>query len=254
MREQLYKGNHFLLYDSIQELPVDNFFKFNLNLTLNAGIGGDIQAIMERQAELKEWIRRGRKKEALQAVNNMENTIAAIMAGVNPETNAFVCMVHSCNGEKVTDLSQEGMNRYLKKWSKKGFTIGKLKGWLIAAKKNFDFEIEQFFPEVGNSAQAISRSNILKRRTIAALKFIQGKGEYSAVKILDDILIELVKPHIYVGSEGVEVLRTHGFEDAMVVIRKELNIHDPQMSAYQFLKHSKTVKEIFANRKKANKK
>lgn len=136
MKEVKHNGHTFLIYDSITEFPVENFFKFNLNVALQAGIGGDMNSVMARNKELREWIRRGRKKDAMQALSNMENTIMAIMSGIDPESNAFVCCVHSCDGVPVDDLSQEGMTRCLKQWSKKGLTIGKVKEWLEEVKKN----------------------------------------------------------------------------------------------------------------------
>jgi len=249
MIKQKHNGNCFLIYDSIQELPVDRFFRFNLQIAMDAGIGGDMNSIIARNQELREWIGRGRKSEALQALSNMENAIMVAMSEITPLSNAFVCLVKSVNGEEVTDLSQGGMDRYLKEWGKKGLTWGKVKGWVNEAKKNFTYEVGQFFPEIGNGVQAVERASLLKRRTLAALQFIQGKIEEKAIRKYDDILIEFIRPNLYAGSEGVEVVRTNSFEDAIVVIRKELNIHD-DMTAHQFLKHSQTVKQIMANRKK----
>ncbi len=248
MRELNHNGNRFLIYDTIQELSCERFFQFNMQVALEAGIGGDINAVMQRTAEFREWVKRGRKDEALQALNNLENTLNLIIRGITPESNAFVCLVKEANGVAVDDLSQSGMTRYLMEWSKKGLTIGKVKAVVAELKKNFAFEVEMFFPDDGSGGQSVERANLLKRRTLTALKYIQGKAELSELEKFDDMMLEFIKPTIYSGSNGFEVRKINGFEDAIVIIRKELNIQGP-MTAHQFLKHSQTVKAIFAARK-----
>lgn len=250
MKEVKHNGNHFLIYDSIQELPCERFFQFNLQLALEAGIGGDINAIMARTGEMREWVRRGKKEEALQALNNLENAFNLLIQGVTPDTNAFVCLVKEANGTPVDDLSQSGMTRYLSQWSKRGLTIGKVKAIVMELKKNFVFEVETFFPDENGStgAKAVERVNLLKRRTLTALRLIQGKVEPSELERFDTLILEFLKPTIYSGPQGFEVRKINAFEDAIVIIRKELNIQGA-MTAHQFLKHSETVKAIIAARK-----
>lgn len=250
MKHEKHNGNYFTLYDSIQELPAERFFRFNLYAVIDAGIGSDFDDLIARNSELRQWIQKGRKTEAVQASINLENLLYFFLNNVSPESNCFVCLVKECNGEEVTDLSEEGCKRYLKKWSKKGLTIGKIKGFVNAAKKKFNFEVSQFFPEAdGGGAKKIERVGLLKRRTIAVLKHIQGVADRADVERYDNILMDFIKPIVFGGSDGLEVSRINNFEDALVLIQKELGVA-PEMTAHQFIKHSETVKQIIKNRKK----
>lgn len=250
MKDEKHKGNHFLIYDSIQEVPVHRYFKFNLQVAFDAGIGSGLNGSAARMSEFREWTRKGRKAEALAAINNLEQSIEFILAGISPETNAFVCLVKEANGKPVEDLSVEGMKRYLDAWGKKGLTIGKITGWVNEIKKNFAFEVEQFFPEVGNSPQTIERALMLKRRTLAVLRYLVGqKEQLQTVEQIDAVMLEFIKPNIYGGHKGIEVQRTNGFVDTIMLIRKELNV-SKDMTAHEFLKHCETVKEIISSRKK----
>lgn len=249
MKKVKWNGNYFLTYDSIQEMPAENFFKFNLNIAIESGIGSDVDAVSKRSAELRGWIAKDKKEEALKALANYEAALTFLISNVSPGTMAFVCMVHSCNGVEVTDLSDDGLSRYILEWSRKGLTIGKIRGLVEQAKKKFDLEQETFFPKLFNSPSVIEMANQMKRRSIASLQIIQGVSIERNEKIMaavDDILLKIASPKQYGGHDGFEVSRIHNFEDSLVLIGEKLQVDVFRMTAFQFIKNCEILKKRFA--------
>ncbi len=135
MKTEKYKGHKVVYYDSVEELPINRFQAFNKWLMLDSGIGSDLNAVNTRLNNIAKYINLDSKEEALKEIANLTQAFAFITGHLSPEFNAFICLCDSIDGQKVSDLSDEGIKGYIELLSRKKIPILKLREWLNAAKK-----------------------------------------------------------------------------------------------------------------------
>lgn len=136
MKELLYKGRYIQLYASIQEMPVQVFQDFNRYCAIEANIGGNMQSVDGHLLRIVEYSKQGKKEDLRKEVLNLRQNMAFVIQNVNPTTMAFASIVHSINGQKVTDRSEEGLQKIVEKISRWGVPYGYILQAIDQVKKN----------------------------------------------------------------------------------------------------------------------
>jgi hypothetical protein len=77
------------------------------------------------------------KDKAKRVLDNLRVLIHNIINEVNPESLAFVCLVHSIDGVEMTDLSEDNLKRTLKLLSDRGLLYSELKKKLKTQGKEY---------------------------------------------------------------------------------------------------------------------
>lgn len=108
-------GKEVKLYDSIDEMPVTNFQKYNKYLLIDSGVGSDVDDIDGHITKLARLITADEKAKALQELQNMRQNIYMVNSMVSPRHMAFAALIHSVDGEKVDDLSDDGLKDLLER-------------------------------------------------------------------------------------------------------------------------------------------
>lgn len=137
MLEVRLNGNFLEMYDGIDELPFARFQEYNRAVMLDSGLGSDIHAIDRHINQARRYNMAGEKEHAEQALLNMRQAIAFVLDKASPEGQAFVALIHRLNGREVDNLSPENVRRILAELSRRGLTIGKLRGILAQVKKKW---------------------------------------------------------------------------------------------------------------------
>lgn len=101
-----------LLYDSIDELPIINFQKYNKYLLIDAGIGSDVNDIDQHITKIAKYIK-SNKSLAMQELQNMRQNLFMIASNISPKYLAFAALIHSVDGKKVEDLSDNNLKALL---------------------------------------------------------------------------------------------------------------------------------------------
>lgn len=109
MKKLIFNKKVYTLYDSIEEMPIQNFQKYNKYLLIDAGIGSDADDIDNHIVKLAKLIASDEKKKALQELQNMRQNIWMINNEISPKYMAFAALISSIDGEKVTDLSDDNL-------------------------------------------------------------------------------------------------------------------------------------------------
>jgi hypothetical protein len=120
----LHKGltkTNVLLYTEIDQLPADRFSKVNKYWMLNDELGNCFEDI-DRIHITRIALSLHDKDKARKVLDNMRVLIHNIINEVNPQSLAFACLIHSIDGEEVTDLSDENLTKVIKYLSGKGLT------------------------------------------------------------------------------------------------------------------------------------
>lgn len=106
-------GKVIKLYDSIDEMPIVNFQKYNKYLLLDSGIGSDADDVDAHIVKIAKYIKAGSSEKALQELQNMRQNIYMINSELSPKYLAFAALIHSVDGREVTDLSDSGLKALL---------------------------------------------------------------------------------------------------------------------------------------------
>lgn len=102
-----------LVYDSIDEMPIVNFQKYNKFLLIDSGIGSDVDDIDAHIVKVAKYIKAKDEKKALQELQNMRQSIYMVNSEISPKYLAFAALIHSVDGKEVTDLSDDGLKNLL---------------------------------------------------------------------------------------------------------------------------------------------
>lgn len=111
MKELTLNGHKVRIYDSIDELPMVRFHKYNHTLLVDAGIGseiGDFDAHIERVVR---YIRNGDNENAAKELDNLRQNVFMIMQGQSVKDFSFAVLVAEIDGEPQNDISQEGLQK-----------------------------------------------------------------------------------------------------------------------------------------------
>ena len=117
MKDVELNGKKVRLYDSIEELPMVRFHKYNRMLLVDAGIGSDISDLDAHLERVVRYIRKGDNENAAKEMENMRQNVYIILQGQNLRHLSFACLVYSIDGQMCNDLSEEGLRQVLERLS-----------------------------------------------------------------------------------------------------------------------------------------
>mgnify|MGYP003313625686 CR=1 FL=1 len=103
-------GKHIVeMYDTIEELPIVRFHKYQKLLLVDAGIGSDIAAFDQRIEKTRRFLMAGKPEQAQKELENMRQAVFLIQSAINTKHLSFACLVFAIDGVKYTDLSDDGL-------------------------------------------------------------------------------------------------------------------------------------------------
>jgi hypothetical protein len=129
------KGNTYVFYASIKEMPIKLHNSVGRYLLQDMGIGCDMQAIDDRFAQLDSYLSAGKTEEALQERENQRFAFYTMIQGVSFKSLAFGCHLYSVNGELVKDYSEEHLQELTDELS---VSMEDVEAILNELKKNFE--------------------------------------------------------------------------------------------------------------------
>lgn len=233
MKEIATKGHVIKLYDSIDEMPIVNFQKYNKYILIDSGLGSDIDSVDSHLVNLAKLIKTDKAK-ASQELQNLRQTMHLIVSGISPKYLAFTALIHSVDGEVITDLSDDNLKSILNKIN--GIKHSKIAEFLARLKKKLDTELGTYFPnEFGNDAKEKEVYDKLKQKTSLVLDGIINDNDNSErIKKIDAFLFGLYKPKNFAGINSVEVKYDKQFETSCMYISQETNMNAKNMTVLEF--------------------
>lgn len=253
MKEIIIKNKVIKLYDSIDEMPIVSFQKYNKYILIDSGLGSDIDSVDDHLVKLAKLIKTDKTK-ASQELQNLRQNMHMIVSGISPKYLAFAALIHSINGKKVTDLSDDNLKKILNELNEiKHSKIVEFLAWL---KKKLDTELETYFPsEFGCDAREKEVYDKLKQRTLLKLDgIINEKDNSEQINALDDYLFSLHKPKNFQGVDSVEIKYDKQFETACMCISQETGMNAKKMTVLEFYNTLSELKKQAELKAKAYKK
>ena len=235
MKDVELNGKKVRLYDSIEELPMVRFHKYNRMLLVDAGIGSDISDLDAHLERVVRYIRKGDNENAAKEMENMRQNVYIILQGQNLRHLSFACLVYSIDGQMCNDLSEEGLRQVLERLSgakKKDITEA-----YDSVKKKIDDELALYFPALFDDVRTREYYDVMKRLTITMLENITDGDTEQRRRQADELvdrLVLFVKPKVFTGHDGVEVRHDKEFESMCLAITKETGRDAKQMSVLEY--------------------
>ena len=227
------KGHVIKLYDSIDELPIVNFQKYNKCILIDSGLGSDVDSVDGHIVNIARFINSGDKKQAMLELQNMRQNLHMIISNVSPKHLAFAALIHSIDGKEQKDLSDNHLQELIDYLGE--IPHGFLVSILTELKKKLSTELETYFPNEFDSAKEKEAYSKLKMKTILQLREIAEDTDYaSEIAEIDNFLFSLHKPKNFAGKESEEIKYDKQFESACMIISQKTGMRAKSMNVLEF--------------------
>lgn len=221
------------VYDSIDEMPIVNFQKYNKYLLIDSGIGSDADDIDAHIVKIAKFIKANNNKKALQELQNMRQNMYMVNNEISPKYLAFAALIHSIDGKEVNDLSDDGLKKLLQ--DLKDIKHSKVIDFLLWLKKKVTSELETYFPGDFVNPKEKEAYDKLKNRTLLVLdSIINDTDNTEQIELIDTIMLNMHTPKVFIGSESVEVKYDKQFESTCLLIAQKTNMDARKMTVLQF--------------------
>lgn len=252
MKNVQIKGMNVELYDSIEDLPIMRFHKYNKMLLVDAGVGSDLSDFDRHIEKVIRYLNSPTPNMATVELENMRQNIYFIQSEVSPRHWAFAVLVKSINGKPRNDLSDDGLQQTMSLF--KDVANSEITAYLEAVKKKIDDELRLYFTRLFDDATLKEYYDKLKERTIVVLRtIIDGRATEADAKEIDDITAELItyfNPQTFTGPESVEIRHDRQFENMCLILSQNLHVDPKKFTVLEYYNAFEYIKE---QAKKANK-
>lgn len=233
MKKLLINKKTVKVYDSIDEMPIVNFQKYNKYLLIDSGIGSDADDIDSHIIKIARYIKANSSEKALQELQNMRQNMYMINSEISPKYLAFAALIHSVDDKEVTDLSDDGLKALLHELKEvKHSTVIDFLLWL---KKKVTSELEIYFPGDFITTKEKEAYDRLKNRALLILDSIINDADNSEqIEAIDSLIINSHTPKVFTGSKSVEIKYDKQFESTCLLIAQKTNTDAKKMTVLQF--------------------
>lgn len=234
------------IYDSIDELPIKRFHKFNKYVLVDSGIGSDLNDINTKISRIAQFIEKEPESAKLE-LENLRQSLYMITEEINLKHLSLIPLIKSINGKEVHDLSDENIKFLLKKLS--SVNLGFFNRLVESVKKKIDSEITLFFPSQFGSSLSKEYHDKLRERSLKQLEgIIKNKDNKAAIDKIDEFLLTFTKPKKFSGKESMEIQYEKDFEEMCIFLQKELSMDMDKTTVSQFYTALGYIKKL--NKKK----
>lgn len=246
-------GKTLQLYDSIDELPIINFQKYNKYILLDSGIGSDVNSIDTHIINLAKLIKTDLKK-ASKELQNMRLNMHMVVSEISPSNMAFTALIHSIDGEPLTDLSEDNLKRVLETLNRG--KRSKIVDFLAKFKKKLDTELLMYFPKLFDDAHSKNiHDKYMVRANLQIDQMLNGTDHTESIKEIETYLLGLYKPKAFEGKESVEIRFDKQFETSCMLISQKANRDAKKMTVLEYYTVLENIqKQLEAEAKAYNKK
>lgn len=230
-------GKHIVeYYDSIDELPVVRFHKWQKFVMIDSGIGADISAFDQHIEKARRYVKLGQADNAEKELMNLRQSVYFIQNELSPAHLAFAALVKSLDGKECTDTSDNALQELCRRFAE--FNIDELAGEVGSVKKKINDELILYFPKIFADSDVKEYYTLMRQRMMLVLdgiiKGAEAPDETAEVEIVNDKLILYSNPRVFQGSEGVEIQFDKQFENLCIVLAQKLNIEAKTKTVLEF--------------------
>lgn len=242
MKKILFNNRVIEVYDSIEELPMINFQKYNKYLLIDSGIGSDVDSIDEHVVKIAKLINIGDSVKAIQELQNMRQNLYMINSEISPRYLAFAALIHKVDGKRIYDMSDDGLKSVLQ--NIKEIKHNKILAFLLEFKKKIQSEVESYFPADFVSAKEREAYDILKRQMKLVLSDICNDTDSTEeIEKMSRAQFKKYKPKSFLGENSAEIVQDRQFEDMCLLLSQKLNVEAKKMTVLEFYSAVNLIKK-----------
>ena len=236
-------GEHSVtMFDSIEELPIVRFQKYNKMLMLDAGLGSDLTALDAHLARVGEFIKAGETDNAAREIDNLRQTLFNVQNGLTPHFMSLIPLMAEVDGEPLTDLSDENIQRVYD--TLKDVTMKAYEGAAHEVKKKIEEELKAYFNQGGESAASKEYYELMRRRALLMLDEIgDGRDRSEEIRAIESQMVRSDKPRVFQGERNAEVLYDKNFVGCCIAIAQNLNMDAKQMTVLEYYRAIEMLEE-----------
>lgn len=250
MRHEKIGSHDVVIYDSIDELPMKRFHRFNKMMLVDSGVGSDLTGIDQHLAKIIAFAKTKKIDEVVTEAHNMRMNFYFVINGISPKYLAFAALVAELDGEKCDDISDDGLQKIVDKLS--DIEIASLDKVSEDVKKKIEEDLVLYFPQMFEDSTIKEYYDLIRNRTIAQLQLIihDGKGGYDdEVERITTELMIYNKPNLYSGSESIEVQFDKQFDKMCHIISYHLNVSPKDYTVTEYYSAFDYIKELIKAKK-----
>ena len=232
------------LYDSIEDLPIVRFHKYQKYLLISSGIGDDLTAFDLRAEKIRQYIIKQQTEKALKELSNMRQCVFFVQNETEIKNKALACLVSKIDGYPFDDLSDAGLQKVIDILS--GSPRGLLTRIFMRLKKKVDEELNQYFPALFNSSEVKEYYSLLKQRTLAILQnIIDGKDvvETPEVNSITGALMTYSNPGVFEGYQSAEIQHDKNFENLCLILSEQAHVKAKDYTVMEFYNAFEFIQE-----------
>lgn len=252
MRIEKIAGHKVEFYDSIDELPVVRYQRFNKMLLVDAGVGSDISDFDNHIERVLTFIANGKNEMAATELSNLRQNVFFVQQNLSPRFLAFASLIKSIDGKPCNDISDDGLQRTLQRL--KNSPVGKMVALFTAAKKKIDDDLLATFPSHFDSSATKEYYDKLRKRTLMLLDCIisgRTKTKQDTIDMLTLDLLLFSRPRDF-ASGKVEIEYDKQFEKMCVCLSEQLGLRPKEMTVVEFYTAYEHLNERIRNKYKRN--
>lgn len=241
-------------YNSIEELPMSRFHKYNKMLLVDAGLGSDLTAIDGHIERVAAFIRNDKREDAVAEMENIRQTIYIIMQGLSPRHLAFAALVREIDGKACEDISDEGLQRVVELLG--DAEVSDVTVEMDTVKKKIDEELTLCFPDTFDSASEKEFYDLMKRRTQEMLRAVtDGDTDERRAEIerLTDAMVMFSKPKKFTGAESIEIQYDQQYEDMCLMMSQQVHQNPKKFTVMEYYNAYRYIKKSLKRQERQNK-
>lgn len=243
------KGKKVEMWDSIDELPIRRFHKFNKYMLVDSGIGSDLNDIDTHIYKVMKFIEMDDKDNARLQLENMRQSLYMISQENNIRHLSFITLIKSLDGVDVTDLSDENIKRLSEIFNKKSVTF--VDRIINSFKKKVDEELALYFPGYFDDTTAKEYCDKIRERALLQIDAILKEVDNNElINKVEEFLVNLAKPKVFSGAKSVEIAYDKQFEEMCLYLKKETGVDAESMNVLQFYNAFEYIKKLNKPNKK----
>ena len=142
----MFGGGHTVrLFDSTKELTSEKTNDLNKLVLQDIGVGSDMDAVAGHFSQFHTLLVNKKSDEALQEAKNLHNNLYYMIQKINIKSLCFSVFIQKIDNDYITDLSDEGARKTVKRLSDIGMTDDHVKEELEDLKKKLTQNFEPIF-------------------------------------------------------------------------------------------------------------
>jgi hypothetical protein len=242
MRKMTLGQHKVTMYESIEELPIERFQKYNKMLMIDAGLGSDLTALDAHLAKVSEYIKAGELTNAATEIDNLRTTLYNVQNGLTPHFLSLIPLMAEVDGEPVSDLSDEALKATYERL--KDVTFGQHEQVAAEVKKKIEAELKAYFNQGGETAASKEYYELMRRRALLMCDEItEGSDHSEEIRAIESQMVRSDKPRVFQGLQNAEVLYDKNFVGCCIAIAQNLNMDAKRMTVLEYYRAIEVLEE-----------